>query len=630
MSKKPKLYNFQVEGTNRAVQALVSDQVETVGGTYRRGHCFLLHDEMVGFNTNSTNVSYSSQGLGKTIQAFETLIQLIGKNHTGNLPTLIVVPSACIDIWSKNEYYSADFDMRIFLKEGVATSTMLKTSNRTIIVTSFDTLRNAYKYYISAQMDHGGLSNDELIRYCRVHGKSIERTKFLREDDLRRELLDISRKIAQKVGKNHLVCPAFMKQRWGLAIFDEVHKTRNVASNTTKAIGFIDAQYRLALSGTPMMNNGSELLTIWKYALNLFDLDWVKISNDPDGEYCKRVIETISMGRKKANIAELADILPVRKKENEETMIAWTDDAQKALYISVKNDSIHILCEVESMKKRPDESPQDFQRRRLSMQQNFMSKMQTLRQICLCKELPYLMKNGIFPHPTHWLPWNTAIHRGSFSKWSRDQIFALLLGLRRESLLTYRAMRTMLIKHFMVAESHMIQPSPKMIYVYRQLQRLGPTDKMIIFATFKVFLEQIMAPWLDQIGYQSLLFCGGSRPKQRRVLEEFKSEASIKILLIVKSAGSEGLNLQFDANRCIVMEPHFNEAMDEQAAQRIDRIGQEKEVIVRKLYMEGSIDEALRLMQNDKQTSINAWHGGDGTRSMQTHGLFLSKRDTVQ
>ncbi len=50
MSKKAKLYDFQIEGTRRAVQALVSDQIETMGGTFRRGQCFLLHDEMVGGN----------------------------------------------------------------------------------------------------------------------------------------------------------------------------------------------------------------------------------------------------------------------------------------------------------------------------------------------------------------------------------------------------------------------------------------------------------------------------------------------------------------------------------------------------------------------------------------------------
>lgn len=460
-----------------------------------------------------------------------------------------------------------------------------------------------------------------------MHGKSIERTKFLQEDALRRELLDISRQIKQKPGKNHLVCPAFMKQRWGLVIFDEVHKTRNTASNTTKAIGFIDAQYRLALSGTPMMNNGSELLTIWKFALNLFDLDWIKIANDPDGEYCKRIIDTISMGRKKANIPELAMILPVRKKENEETMIPWADEAQKALYISIKNDSIHVLAQVEAMKKDPFESGQDFQRRRLSMQQTFMSKMQMLRQICLCKELPYLMKHQVFP-PQTVAVWNSAIHR-SFSRWNRDQIFSLLLVLRRLNLLLYQSMRRRIVTTFMAEESQMIQPSPKMIYIYRQMQMMEPTDKMIVFSTFKVFLERVMTPWLDQIGIQSVLFCGGSRPKQQRVLDDFRKNQSIKVMLIVKSAGSEGLNMQFDANRCIIADPHFNMALDEQAAQRIDRIGQTKEVIVRKLYMEGSIDEAMRIMQHEKQVNVNAWTG-DGVRTMQTHGLFLSKRDTVQ
>jgi SNF2 family DNA or RNA helicase len=377
-----------------------------------------------------------------------------------------------------------------------------------------------------------------------------------------------------------------------------------------------------------MMNNGSELLTIWKFALNLFDLDWNKIASDPDGDYCKRIIDVVSMGRKKANIPELANVLPVRKKENEETMIAWSDEAQKALYISIKNDSISVLSEVEAMKKGPDESGQEFQRRRLSMQQNFMSKMQMLRQICLCKELPYLMQNARFP-PPHSLPWNQSIH-SSFAKWNRQQIFALLLSLRRSHLLLYKSARLLLIRYFMAAESLMIQPSPKMIYVYRQIQRLGPGDKMIVFSTFKVFLERVMTPWLDQIGIQCLLFCGGSRPKQQRVLDEFRKLAAIKVLLIVKSAGSEGLNMQFDANVCIIMDLHWNTAMDEQAAQRIDRIGQEKEVIIRKLYMEGSIDEAMRLMQHEKQQSINAWYGGEGVRTMVSHGLFLSKRDTVQ
>jgi SNF2 family DNA or RNA helicase len=238
-----------------------------------------------------------------------------------------------------------------------------------------------------------------------------------------------------------------------------------------------------------------------------------------------------------------------------------------------------------------------------------------------------LMRNATFP-PIRPMPWNHLIH-SSFYRWNREQVLSLLLSLRAVAPLVYKSMRLRLIATQMTAEATMIQPSPKMIYAYRLIQRLAPNDKMIIFSTYKVFLEHVMAPWLEQIGIQSLLFCGGARTKQQRVLSEFRKESSIKVLLIVKSAGSEGLNMQFDANTCLLMDPHWNLALDEQAAQRIDRIGQTKEVIVRKMYMEGSIDEAMRIMQQEKQLGIDAWHG-EGTRSMQTHGLFLSKRDTVQ
>ncbi len=190
-------------------------------------------------------------------------------------------------------------------------------------------------------------------------------------------------------------------------------------------------------------------------------------------------------------------------------------------------------------------------------------------------------------------------------------------------------MRFKLIESFIRSDARLIQPSLKMLYVYNIYKNLGKTDKMIIFSTFKVFLEKIMLPWLDQLDIDALLFCGGSRVAQQKILSEFAKSPSIKILLIVKAAGSEGLNMQFDANVCIIMDPHFNMALDEQAAQRIDRIGQEKEVIVRKLYMEGSIDEAMRIMQHEKQAGINAWNGGEGVRSIESHGMFLSTRDTV-
>jgi SNF2 family DNA or RNA helicase len=582
MTKRVKLYKFQEEGIDIAVDRLLNGQIDD-----KKTHAFLLCDEM---------------GLGKTVQAFGIRKRL---NLSG--PTLVVAPSSCQHIWTSKEY-EADVDVRIFTN---SPSTILNMTGNTLVVTSYDTIRNAYKYYISEKLDQGALSNDELIKLCLIHGKSVERTKLLSGDGLRKELLSISRTIKHKDSKKtNLVCSAFMKQEWSLLILDEVHKTRSIQSSVTKAISFMNARYRLALSGTPIMNYGSDLMCIWKYALCLFDLNWETLTKCPDSDYCKNVIDTISLGRKKSDLDELVNVLPKRDKSKEHVIIPWDSyDEQRALYVDVKSDTLEILKSLKDKKKE--------------LRMIFLAKIQLLRQICLHVDLPTYMGEGNGPNKRMAKMWNPAIH-SSFTNWNKRCIFTILLSLRRTNLYP---IRQLIIKHFISLDSLMIQPSPKMVYVYEELLKC---EKMVVFCTFKMFFQYIMQPWLDQIGYESLIFCGGNRKKQQETLKEFKKSKHIKVLLIVKSAGSEGLNMQFDSNVCIIMDPHFNLAVDEQAAQRIDRIGQEKEVIVRRLFMEGSIDEAMNLMQKEKQTNIDAWSGkGNAARSIQIQGLFLSKKDTV-
>jgi SNF2 family DNA or RNA helicase len=224
------------------------------------------------------------------------------------------------------------------------------------------------------------------------------------------------------------------------------------------------------------------------------------------------------------------------------------------------------------------------------------------------------------------LVWHPAIHT-IFHPWIRLRIKSILLSLYRLNILQHKGITYRIIREFVRLEHNLIQPSPKMMYVYKLLTE---HKKIIVFATFKTFLENIMQPWFRQVGVLSVLFCGGNRKIQEKALRTFEKEEDVRLLLIVKTAGAEGLNLQKMANVCVIMDPHFNMALDEQAAQRIDRIGQENEVIVRKLYMKGSIDEAIKKMQEEKQLDIEAWNKKDNIKTIRTHGLFLQKYDTVK
>lgn len=597
----PELHEFQKDGISTAVRALKNDP----------RHCFLIHDEM---------------GLGKTIQAFEILEQL-----EPTAPMLVISPAACTHIWTQNEYYSRRYDVRLFMGEGVSMANMLKMTNRTMVVTSYDTLRNVFKSYIMDRLDQGSLTDAELLRYCQIHGKVVKM------EHTRSNLLERVRQIP-RMPKGAVSCSAFMKQRWSVIVMDEVHHARAPNGNTAKAIGFLMGDYRLALSGTPIMNNGAELLSIWRYGLGLFDLEAA-----PSPERCQSILSAISLGRKKADIPELEGILPVRNRNREEVILPWSDLGHKQVYVNIKKDSIRQLESFESMKQLEGETSEDYKRRRQEKKKSCMAKMQMLRQTCLSPppppeggwwgaQAPQSAPDAAGAGGTSWGfhppagagGWNPAIH-STFPPWIRRRIFTLLLSLRSTNLLLYTHLRLRIIQYFVQLDAPLIQPSPKMIYVSDMLTM---HHKMLVFCSFRKFFERTMGPWLDQIGVGYRLFCGNSKKRQERALRDFDRLPDVRVLLIVKAAGSVGLNLQHATNVCIIMDPHFNAALDEQAAQRIDRIGQTEEVIVRKLFMQGSIDEAMRLMQQDKQRGIEA--SKRGNMSFKSSGLFLSKRDTVE
>ena len=61
--------------------------------------------------------------------------------------------------------------------------------------------------------------------------------------------------------------------------------------------------------------------------------------------------------------------------------------------------------------------------------------------------------------------------------------------------------------------------------------------------------------------------------QRKNILKTFKSDQNIKILLLSIKLGGVGLNLN-SANVVVIMEPWWNPAVEDQAIDRINRIGQ--------------------------------------------------------
>ena len=89
------------------------------------------------------------------------------------------------------------------------------------------------------------------------------------------------------------------------------------------------------------------------------------------------------------------------------------------------------------------------------------------------------------------------------------------------------------------------------------------------------------------------------------MIDDFTADDSVKVFLLSTRAGGMGINLTA-ADTVIIHDLDFNPTSDLQAEDRCHRIGQKKPVTVYKLVTEGSVDESIYQMQEEKKRMIGA------------------------
>ena len=146
-----------------------------------------------------------------------------------------------------------------------------------------------------------------------------------------------------------------------------------------------------------------------------------------------------------------------------------------------------------------------------------------------------------------------------------------------------------------------IRRSPKIISLLEALKEMKHDEKGVIFSQFKKFLDQI-AIALSEEGH-SFVRIHGSMPLKKRMdsVESFNSEwnDSPRIILCSLHAAGTGINLT-RGNHVFMMDCWWNQATENQAMDRVHRIGQERKVVVRRFVMKDSIEERIVALQEAK------------------------------
>eukprot|EP00466_Bigelowiella_natans_P006576 jgi/Bigna1/54114/estExt_Genewise1Plus.C_280139 len=140
----------------------------------------------------------------------------------------------------------------------------------------------------------------------------------------------------------------------------------------------------------------------------------------------------------------------------------------------------------------------------------------------------------------------------------------------------------------------------RLVEELEDLKRKDPSIKSVVFSQFTHMLDLIECP-LKDVGFKFVRLDGSlSRKNREKVLHQFRSDKQTKIILISLKAGGVGLNL-VEANHVFFLDIWWNPAAEDQAVQRVHRIGQTRPVTVKRFIVESTIEEKILKLQNRKR-----------------------------
>lgn len=130
---------------------------------------------------------------------------------------------------------------------------------------------------------------------------------------------------------------------------------------------------------------------------------------------------------------------------------------------------------------------------------------------------------------------------------------------------------------------------------------LEKREKMLVFTQFREITAALHDFLAGIFGRAGLVLHGSVPVKQRQALIDAfqKRDTYIPFMVLSLKAGGVGLNLT-EANHVVHFDRWWNPAVENQATDRAFRIGQQKNVVVHKFITQGTIEEKIDAMLEEK------------------------------
>lgn len=317
---------------------------------------------------------------------------------------------------------------------------------------------------------------------------------------------------------------------WNLVVLDEAQAIKNPAAKQTRAIKTLSSRSRLALTGTPIENNLSDLWSIYDFSCPSLL-----------GKYSefKRFHQSLKSIESYQPLRKLISPYLLRRKKTDKRIISdLPEKTELKSYCLLTKEQVSLYQDtVSELSRELKAENTDIQRKGL-----VLSYLLKFKQIC--------------NHPSQ------------------------LLG-----------------------DSEYDFAKSGKLYRLREIAETIASrgEKMLVFTQFRE-LTDILAAFLAEVfGRQGFVLHGGTSVKKRRELVElFQSSEESPFFVLSLKAGGTGLNLT-RASHVVHFDRWWNPAVENQATDRVFRIGQTRGVMVHKFVCQGTIEERIDMMIDDKK-----------------------------
>ncbi len=195
-----------------------------------------------------------------------------------------------------------------------------------------------------------------------------------------------------------------------------------------------------------------------------------------------------------------------------------------------------------------------------------------------------------------------------------DQLLAdaeLAAGMRRRGLVLAALMR---LKQICNHPAHALKDGSRLAGRSGKLTRfdelvtelLDQDERALVFTQFREMGDLLVRHIDEQFRFSPAFLHGGvSRHARDRMVDTFQAESGPPLLIVSLKAGGTGLNLTA-ASQVIHYDRWWNPAVEDQATDRAWRIGQHRTVNVHKLVCEGTVEERIGRVIDDKRKLADA------------------------